>query len=114
MLEPQSLQSENTVYSADSIEFSPVQQDVFVCGTYQIQKVEEDKVSRELQATSAPDEKTNDEIDDDDTSEDDANRAPKTTRLGRTLVYRVAEDGQSLYVTSLPSVESLTPEPYGN
>ncbi|KAJ9109161.1 hypothetical protein QFC21_000489 [Naganishia friedmannii] len=99
MLEPQSLQSEDTVYSADSIEFSPVQQDVFVCGTYQIQKVEEAKVSEVSQAGSATDAQTGEPVAADDSSDEDANPAPRTTRLGRALVYKVAEDGQSFKET---------------
>jgi hypothetical protein len=103
----QSLQSEDTVYSADSIEFSPVQQDVFVCGTYQIQKVEENKVVEEAQTTSEPNEESGEASDEDDMSDAGANPAPKTTRLGRALVYRVADDGQSLYVVLQYSREQL-------
>jgi diphthamide biosynthesis protein 7 len=86
-----SIQSEDTVYSADSIEFSPVQHDIFVCGTYQIEKMEEmkDKVENEVSQKSD---------NDDDDEEEEAASAPKTRRLGRALVYQVAGDGQSLYV----------------
>lgn len=87
-----SIQSEDTVYSADSIEFSPIQHDIFVCGTYQIEKMEEtkDNVKNEVS------EKFNDG---DDDEEEEAASAPKTKRLGRALVYQVAGDGQSLYVS---------------
>lgn len=84
----ESIQSEDTVYSADSIEFSSIQQDIFVCGTYQIQKVEDAAKAEEEQK-----EPTGDSSD-----EEEAASAPKTRRLGRALVYQVAEDGQSLYV----------------
>lgn len=85
----ESLQSEDTVYSADSIEFSPVQHDIFVCGTYQIQKLEE-AGKEEGSAVTEPS--------DDDEDEPETGSAPKTKRLGRALVYQVAQNGQSLYV----------------
>lgn len=84
----ESLQSEDTVYSADSIEFSPVQQDIFVCGTYQIQKVED----------TAKTEGEQKKVTEDSGHDEETASAPKTRRLGRALVYQVAEDGQSLYV----------------
>lgn len=105
-----SAQSEDTVYSADSIEFSPVQQDVFVCGTYQIQKAKQDKASKDLQTRSVPNGKSGEASNEDDSSDDSVNPAPKTTRLGRALVYRVAEDGQSLYVIPLSFEGDLLPE----
>jgi hypothetical protein len=63
-----------------------------VCGTYQIEKMEEtkDKVANEASQKSDRD---------DDDEEEDAASAPKTRRLGRALVYQVAGDGQSLYVS---------------
>jgi diphthamide biosynthesis protein 7 len=79
-----SLQSEDTIYSADSIEFCPVRPDIFVCGTYQIEKLDED------QSPSREDET------DPDTLEDQYSSGPATRRLGRALVYRLAEDEQSL------------------
>ncbi|KAJ9128221.1 hypothetical protein QFC24_000513 [Naganishia onofrii] len=103
----QSLQSEDTVYSADSIEFSPVQQDVFVCGTYQIQKVEENKVVEEAQTTSEPNEESGEASNEDDMSDAGTKPAPKTTRLGRALVYRVADDGQSLSPSGAPGDHRL-------
>lgn len=84
----ESVRFEDTVYSADSIEFSPIQQDIFVCGTYQIQKVE-DTVKAEGEQK---------EVTGDSSDEEEVASAPKTRRLGRALVYQVAEDGQSLYV----------------
>lgn len=90
----ESLQSEDTVYSADSIEFSPVQQEIFVCGTYQIQKLEDALNPNEEHKATA----------DDSDGEEEIASAPKTRRLGRALVYQVAEDGQSLYVTSSSTV----------
>ena len=84
----ESVQSEDTVYSADSIEFSPIRQDIFVCGTYQIQKVEGAVKAEGVQK----------EVTGDSSDEEEAASAPKTRRLGRALVYQVAEDGQSLYV----------------
>jgi hypothetical protein len=59
-----------------------------VCGTYQIQKVED------TAKTEGEQKKVTEDSDDDE----EIASAPKTRRLGRALVYQVAEDGQSLYV----------------
>jgi hypothetical protein len=72
------LGSVDTVYSADSIEWSPFRDDIFVCGTYQIQKLEGEKASIK-----------------EDQSEEESD-SPAIKRLGRTLVYQVAEEGRSL------------------
>lgn len=89
----ESIQSVDTVYSADSIEFSPVQHDIFVCGTYQIQKLDEIKDRADTEALQ----RTADDKSEDSEGEGFA-AAPRTRRLGRALVYQVAEDGQSLCV----------------
>jgi hypothetical protein len=73
-----SLGSVDTVYSADSIEWSPFRDDIFVCGTYQVQKLEGEKASIK-----------------EDQSEEESD-SPAIKRLGRTLVYQVAEEGRSL------------------
>jgi hypothetical protein len=73
-----SLGSVDTVYSADSIEWSPFRDDIFVCGTYQIQKLEGEKASIKG-----------------DQSEEESD-SPAIKRLGRALVYQVAEEGRSL------------------
>jgi hypothetical protein len=90
----ESIQSVDTVYSADSIEFSPVQHDIFVCGTYQIEKLDEatGKVDKEVSGKSEDNENG-------DSDNEDSSSGPKTRRLGRALVYQVAEDGQSLCVS---------------
>lgn len=75
----------DTVYSADCIEFSPVNPTIFVCGTYQLQKVEE---------------KQNDSNGDAENAADDESQAaaasPVTRRVGRALVYEVTGGGDSL------------------
>lgn len=92
----ESIQSVDTEYSADSIEFSPVQHDIFVCGTYQIEKLDEmnDKADIGANQRTVHDEN-------EDSEEEGSAAAPRTRRKGRALVYRVAEDGQSLCVPDI-------------
>ena len=71
--------SVDTIYSADSIEFSPVDPEIFVCGTYQIEKVEEDLPQ-----------------DQGDKSDEEDSESPAIKRRGRALVYRVQDGGRDL------------------
>lgn len=81
-LSARSLGSVDTVYSADSIEFCPVNPDIFVCGTYQLQKVEVESSTSTKNA--------------EDSDTDEPSASPATRRLGRALVYEVTEGGNSL------------------
>ncbi|WWC87782.1 uncharacterized protein L201_002674 [Kwoniella dendrophila CBS 6074] len=75
----------DTIYSADSIEWCPFEgyQDIFVCGTYQIVKPEE-------QPKSTDNIERSDSEDEDD--EIDAGPSKPTQRVGRLLVFQVGED----------------------
>jgi hypothetical protein len=83
-----SLGSVDTVYSADSIEFAPFRRDVFVCGTYQIEKLEE---------------KRPDDIN--ETEAENQSSSPEIKRSGRALVYQVRDEGQSLCVIASRGLE---------
>lgn len=61
-----SLSQSDTVFSADAIEFCPLNPLVFVCGTYQIEKSSEESVN------------------------------PTVTRHGRSLLYEIDQDGSNL------------------
>lgn len=98
-----SLSSVDTEYSADSIEFSRNHPAIFVCGTYQIQQIEEptSTPSSEPLGSTSPLSKlselnVNDSDTDSDASDDDENLSPPTRRLGRMLLYQVGEDRSSL------------------
>jgi hypothetical protein len=66
------------MYSADSIEWSPFRRDIFVCGTYQIQKLEGEKADSKREQS------------------EEESESPAIKRLGRALVYQVADEGRSL------------------
>jgi diphthamide biosynthesis protein 7 len=88
---PPSLHSDDTVYSADSIEFCPFQSHAsfLACGTYQLAKDETDSNTPE-EATSEPVEAPTGTSDEDSQDEEDQVRADKPMlRLGRLLVYKV-------------------------
>lgn len=68
-----SLGSVDTVYSADSIEFSPVSPEIFVCGTYQLQQTKSEVVEEAGGEEPAP--------------------SPAARRLGRVLVYETGASG---------------------
>jgi hypothetical protein len=82
------LGSVDTVYSADSIEWAPSRNDIFVCGTYQIEKLEsENKPANEEIAEGS---------DDDDEADPDTNTSPAIRRKGRALVYQVNNEDDTL------------------
>ncbi|KAI5478338.1 WD repeat protein [Pseudohyphozyma bogoriensis] len=78
MVEPATtLSTDDTVFSADAIEFCPVNSRIFACGTYQIQKEEV--------APPTPAEE-----------EDGESKTPVVTRFGRCLMYEIDESGKQL------------------
>lgn len=91
-----SLSSVDTVYSADSLEFSPHHPSIFAVGTYQLEK---------------PVEEGGQPADDETAYDDEGNMksTPAAKRRGRCLMYET--DGQALYVSPLlnasdPSLQS--------
>ncbi|KAK8861450.1 hypothetical protein IAR55_002269 [Kwoniella newhampshirensis] len=96
-----SLSYVDTVYSADSIEFCPWEgyQDLFVCGTYQIIKPEDDTLtppSTALEAGSNGDgTKEVSHSDSDSDPEEAAGPSGPTQRVGRILLFQVGDDGRS-------------------
>jgi diphthamide biosynthesis protein 7 len=88
---PPSLDSSDTIYSADSIEFCPFESHshLFACGTYQLAKDE----SEDEPAPAAP-EPTASDTDANSSDDDEPNKVDKPMlRLGRLLVYAV--EGES-------------------
>ncbi|KAF9437736.1 Diphthine methyltransferase [Entomortierella beljakovae] len=82
---PPSLDSDDTIYSADSIEFCPFKNhsNLLVCGTYQLVKDE----SEDPPETTAPTKDTSDSDSDDEEVKTDK----PMLRLGRLLVYNVQD-----------------------
>lgn len=80
-MNPLSRSEADTIYSADSIEFCPLDSNLFACGTYQIIKDDTEAARRvdvdgdELEALS-----------------------PSVERFGRCLLYQVDDHGRHLYV----------------
>ncbi|KAF9082705.1 Diphthine methyltransferase [Mortierella sp. AD031] len=98
---PPSLDSDDTIYSADSIEFCPFQSHshLFACGTYQLAKDES-----EDEPAPAPPESTGDTDSDDD---EPAKVDKPMLRLGRLLVYAVeGETDDTLKLTNLERIET--------
>ncbi|KAG0317618.1 Diphthine methyltransferase [Dissophora globulifera] len=89
---PTSLDSDDTIYSADSVEFCPFEThyDLLVCGTYQLAKDETEEqasVATVVEPTqSAP------EIDDSDDDEKEEKTEKPMLRLGRLLTYTISGD----------------------
>ncbi|KAI8603809.1 WD40-repeat-containing domain protein [Dissophora ornata] len=101
---PPSLDSDDTIYSADSIEFCPIQSHahLLVCGTYQLAKDEsEDQPSTEAVEEPAPaSTDSNSSADDDD---EEVKVEKPMLRLGRLLVYDVegsSDDSRKLTNTA--------------
>lgn len=91
---PRSLDSDDTIYSADSIEFCPFQSHahLLICGTYQLAK---DETEDEEPTEPTPTEKSSRNNDDTSDSEDDDEQIKvekPMLRLGRLLVYDVQGD----------------------
>ncbi|KAF9365013.1 Diphthine methyltransferase [Mortierella sp. NVP85] len=87
---PPSLDSDDTVYSADSIEFCPFQShaNFVACGTYQLTKDEaEGDTIETTQTTEEP--STTAADDDSDDNEEEVKPEKPMLRLGRLLVYDV-------------------------
>jgi diphthamide biosynthesis protein 7 len=80
-----------TVYSADSVEFSPFNPSIFVVGTYQIEK---DPI---VPPPAVVKDGTDKDADDDSSDEEDAfEPSPTITRYGRCLLYEIDPDGTNL------------------
>ncbi|KAG0282499.1 Diphthine methyltransferase [Linnemannia gamsii] len=90
---PPSLDSSDTIYSADSIEFCPFESHshLFACGTYQLAKDE----SEDEPAVTAPELTA---ADTDSSDDDEPTKVDKPMlRLGRLLVYAVESEGDDTY-----------------
>ncbi|KAG0202397.1 Diphthine methyltransferase [Mortierella sp. GBA30] len=87
-----SLDSDDTIYSADSIEFCPFKShaNLLACGTYQLAKDEREEESVP-EETSQAQRAITDSEDDSDDDEQTMTEKPML-RLGRLLVYDVQED----------------------
>lgn len=107
---PVSIHSDDTVYSADSIEFCPFESHAYLlaCGTYQLAKDESEDgtepenvdTSNKITPTVSNDddnEDSNNEGDDDDDDDDGEMEVTKPMlRLGRLLIYDVSgQDDES-------------------
>jgi diphthine methyl ester acylhydrolase len=90
-----SLASVDTVYSADSIEFCPDRNDIFVCGTYQIEEIGASSSSSSdvITANQTGETTSNEDL---ETVDDQYTSGPATRRLGRALVYQISTNEQSL------------------
>ncbi|KAF8965001.1 Diphthine methyltransferase [Entomortierella lignicola] len=88
-MNPPSLDSHDTIYSADSIEFCPFQShaNLLACGTYQLAK-DESEDSDTTEHTADPSTDSNDNSDSD--NYDECSKVDKPMlRLGKLLVYAV-------------------------
>ncbi|SCZ90740.1 BZ3500_MvSof-1268-A1-R1_Chr1-3g02203 [Microbotryum saponariae] len=91
-MQARSLASCDTVYSADAIEFHPdPENDLFVCGTYQIQQETMGEAPRKRDGSA--------EDDEDDDEQEDEGSSPPITRYGRCLLYHF--DRKSSKLTEL-------------
>lgn len=101
-----SLSIVDTLYSADAVEFCPLNPRLFAVGTYQIEK-DESTVPAPAPPPAAGD--------DDSSDEEDAPRAvePVVTRYGRCLLYEIDEEGGNLSVILFPAqqIASTADEP---
>ncbi|KAI7827666.1 WD40-repeat-containing domain protein [Gamsiella multidivaricata] len=114
---PPSLDSDDTVYSADSIEFCPFQShaNLLVCGTYQLAKDEtEEQASDEPSDSPSKISKGSGDSDDDDDDDDDEAVEAKTEkpmlRLGRLLVYDIEggnDDSRQLKSTACTETAAI-------
>jgi diphthamide biosynthesis protein 7 len=86
---PPSLDSDDTVYSADSIEFCPFQSlaNFVACGTYQLSKDESEADT--VETTQTTEEPSTTAADDSDDDEEEVKPEKPMLRLGRLLVYDV-------------------------
>ncbi|KAF9277146.1 Diphthine methyltransferase [Linnemannia elongata] len=102
---PPSLDSDDTLYSADSIEFCPFQSHshLFACGTYQLAKDES-----EDEPGPAPPEATATDSDTDSSDDDEPVKVEKPMlRLGRLLVYAVEGESDDTYkLNNLERIET--------
>jgi len=96
---PVSIHSDDTVYSADSIEFCPFESHahLLACGTYQLAK-DESEDGTEPEDADTPNTITPTASSDDDDDDDDGEMevTKPMLRLGRLLVYDVSgQDDES-------------------
>lgn len=90
---PPSLDSDDTIYSADSIEFCPFQSHshLFACGAYQLAKDESE--DEPAPAATEPTATDSDSSDDDEPVKVDK----PMLRLGRLLLYAVEGESDDTY-----------------
>ncbi|KAG0001985.1 Diphthine methyltransferase [Entomortierella chlamydospora] len=86
---PPSLDSHDTVYSADSVEFCPFQShaSLLACGTYQLAKDESEDQSTEQPTKPSTDGNQSNDSDGDD---EESKTEKPMLRLGRLLVYQLS------------------------
>ncbi|KAF9299915.1 Diphthine methyltransferase [Mortierella antarctica] len=103
---PASIDSDDTIYSADSIEFCPIQSHshLFACGTYQLAKdesEESEQVSQEVEA------KADSDSDTDSDDDEEVNVDKPMLRLGRLLLYEVgSKDDKTRNLKNLSCTET--------
>ncbi|KAF9195152.1 Diphthine methyltransferase [Haplosporangium sp. Z 767] len=107
---PRSLDSDDTIYSADSIEFCPFEShaNLLACGTYQLAKDESEDVpvTEEPVESSHSDTDSNSNSNSDDDEENIKVEKPML-RLGRLLVYDVQGQGDdSLKLKNTACIET--------
>lgn len=100
MMEPPSLSSVDTEYSADAIEWCPGKPHLFACGTYQVVKGEEEQPI----VPPGTEQRNEDEEEDQegDEGEGESSSSPTVTRYGRCLLYEVDSEGKNLCVDFPP------------
>ncbi|KAG0052925.1 Diphthine methyltransferase [Gryganskiella cystojenkinii] len=110
---PVSIHSDDTIYSADSIEFCPFESHahLLACGTYQLAKDETEdgttveEVKEDEEETEDEDQKDDDEDTDDDDGHMETTKA--MLRLGRLLVYDVSgQDDESRKLKNTSVIET--------
>ncbi|KAF9174818.1 Diphthine methyltransferase [Mortierella sp. AD011] len=96
---PPSLDSHDTIYSADSVEFCPFQSHAsfLACGTYQLAKDESEDQSTEQPTKPSTDGNQSNDSDDDDV---ESKTEKPMLRLGRLLVYQVEGANNDSYKLS--------------
>ncbi|KAG0023079.1 Diphthine methyltransferase [Entomortierella chlamydospora] len=96
---PPSLDSHDTVYSADSVEFCPFQShaSLLACGTYQLAKDESEDQSTEQPTKPSTDGNQSNDSDGDD---EESKTEKPMLRLGRLLVYQVGGANNDSYKLS--------------
>ncbi|KAF9217142.1 Diphthine methyltransferase [Podila verticillata] len=104
---PPSIDSDDTIYSADSIEFCPIQSHshLFACGTYQLAK---DESEDSVKVSQDPEVSTGNSDSDADSDDDEEVKVEKPMlRLGRLLLYEVgSKDDKTRNLKNLSCTET--------